>query len=168
MLMQLGVHAVVLPGNGPQFVSRLGSGLSRLFGLWPWLWLCFNGLGGLLTGDGLGIMGLLGLCVSGNISFKRSIELCSAIRAEADAFGQLLAAAVAKPGSSLSLAFVNGCIVPERGIRVISHDEPAVFILAHRKALRAHDLAVVYQQLLFRYCHPFSALWALEFHNLDA
>ena len=91
---------------------------------------------------------------------KRSLEVGAAIGAETDATGQLLATTVTELGIILlDRTGIGGVAV--RGIRVIAHDEHAVLIGAHGKALRTHDLAVVYHQLLLRYSHPFTALWAL-------
>ena len=167
MLMHLGVHATVLTRNVAQLVLHLGNGRAGLDGLW----LCLCGFYGFFTDDRLRLTGLFrrrsdGLFDNGCFPLKGRTEVGSAVWAETDAFGQLLAAVVAETGSSLRLAVVNGGIGPEGGVRVVSDNEPAIFILAHGKALRAHDLTVVNQQLLLGYGHPFSALWALEFHIL--
>jgi hypothetical protein len=161
MLMGMRMCNTVVLGDGAQLVlntrfrlagcNRLGN---RLFLGNDLTMHLPNGLG-LTHGRWLGNLG--GLVRRG---LKGGTQVSTAIGAETDATGQLLATTVTELGIILlDRTGIGGVAV--RGIRVIAHDEHAVLIGAHGKALRAHDLAVVYHQLLLRYSHPFTALWAL-------
>ena len=99
------------------------------------------------------------------LRIERGFEIGTAIGAETDAAGQLLSATVAKLGFVLGRGTRVGSMAV-RGIGVVTDNERAVLVTAHGKALWTHDLAVMYHQLLLGYGHPFTTLWALEFHNL--
>ena len=170
MLTKMRVHAIVLARDVSQLVLYLR--FRNLAGLYR-LWFRRSSFGTFLADCRFRLSRFFG-CGSnrcgdcGRFGLKGGTEVSAAVWAETDAFRQFLATTVAESGSGLGLAVVNDGIVPERCIRVIPDNEPAVLILAHGKTLRAHDLAVVNQQLLLGYGHPFSALWALEFHTLVA
>ena len=166
MLLQFGMHAAVVAWHVAQRVLHAWRGLDVLLYR---LRLFFGSFLVFLVDDGLRLAGLLRCGSDFRLSLwllKGDAEVSTAVGAETDALGQLLTAAVAEFGGGFGLAVIDDGVMPEGGIRVIANNKPAVFILAYGKALRAHDLAVVNQQLLLGYGHPFSALWALEFHIL--
>ncbi len=104
---------------GNDLAMHLPNGLGLTHGRW------LRNLGG-LVGRGL----------------KGGTQVSTAIGAETDAFRQFLAAAVTKP-CRLALVALDGGSVSIGGIGVITHHKSASLILAHGKALRAYNLAVM-------------------------
>ena len=156
MLLQAGMHRVVAVGHCAQLVLDLGwrvTALGRLFGffLHDRLYLA----DGLRLGCGLWNGLRVGLRL-----IKGGLQVGTAVGAKMDAAGQLLAATVAEAGSFL-VGHAGVGRVTVRRIGVVTNYELAVFIGAYRKALRTHDLTIVYHQFLLGHRHPFTALWTL-------
>lgn len=162
ILMDVGVHRFVAVVHGAQLVldhvgllnmlllARRGCGLLHFL----------DGTFFLLHGSGFGLLGL----GFGFLGIERGLQVGSTVGTETDAAGQLLAAMVAELGFlGADRAGIGGVAIG--GIGVVTDNEFTAFVLAHCKALRTHDLTIVYHQFFLRDGHPFPALWALEFHK---
>ena len=162
VLMGVRMSDTVVLGNRAQFVLDAGLGLTGGGRFGSLLALCRRLLAFLTDRLGVKWCHRFGLRL-GSHSPEWRTQVSTTIGAETDALGQFLATTVAELGRVALFALDSG-VVAVRGVRVIAHDKGAALILADGETLRAHDLTVVNDQFLLRNRHPFSTLWALEFH----
>ena len=147
VLVDVWMHGVVAAVHGAQFVLDNRGLLHRLllawFGLLSGLFFLLYGVFFLLDGGGLRLLGFR----FGLFGMEGGLQVGTAVGAKADAAGQLLAAAVAELGFLGAYgARVGGMAVWRVGI--VANHQCAALVAAHGKALRTHDLAVMYHQLL--------------------
>ena len=146
VLMQSGAHAataVVAVCDGAQFVFDV---ITRPLPGGDGLGLGFFLFGFLFFDVGFCFFGLRLHVIDRFCRMERCVQIHTAVGAETYACRQLFATTVAKLGIVLSGFHIGGVAV--WGIGVIAHDEPVAIVTAHRQALWAHHLTVVYHKFL--------------------